>query len=236
VADDVADSPAPEAARRGAGRPRKEPFEDREARLLDEAVRAFATHGPMAPIDAIAEATGINKALVYRHFPSKDALFAAAVRRERDRLVEVVSRAQVAPVSADDGTPLRGRERVRRQFHAFLDFAEAHPTSLALLGRPEASGLLDGSGRDAVAGAVTDNLRRALRARGGPDRVVPEVLAAMFVGMAGAVIRAGRDAGWDAEAVVDLLTDFTLAGLAGLDADVIERVERRASDEPDQSR
>lgn len=211
------------APRRAAGRPRKEPFEVREERLLDEAVAAFADQGATASIETIAGRAGINKALVYQHFGSKDELFAAAVRRERDRLAAFVARAQVeAPAGGDR---LRGRAGVRAGYHAFLDFAATHPTSLALLSLPAATAMLDGSGRDAVAGAVSDNLRRTLRRLGHPDQVLPDVLAAMFVGMAGLVIRTGAGAGWDAEAVVDLLTDFTIAGMAGLDPEVLRRID-----------
>lgn len=212
----------PVAPRRSAGRPRKEPFDTRETRLLDEAVAAFAEQGANASIEAIAGRAGINKALVYQHFESKDALFEAAVRRERDRLVDFVARVQTEPPAG--GEPLRGRESVRAGYHAFLDFARAHPTSLALLSLPGAATLLDGSGREVVTGTVAENLRRTLERLGQPDRVLPEVLAAMFVGMAGSVIRAGARAGWDGEAVVDLLTDFTIAGVAGLDPEVLRRV------------
>jgi AcrR family transcriptional regulator len=225
-AEDGGDEPAPSAPRRAAGRPRKEPFDARQERLLDHAVAAFAELGSGASVDLIASRAGINKALVYQHYPSKDELFAAAVRRERDRLVRHVSQTQLDAAGGDDGGPRSGRNRVRAQFHAFLDFAADHPTSLALLGRPEAGAVLDGTGQVSIAGAVADGVRRTLRRRGLPDDVVPDVLGAMFVGMAGAVIRGGAREGWDGEAVVDLLTDFTLAGLAGLDPEVLARVDR----------
>ncbi|MEZ5179993.1 MAG: TetR/AcrR family transcriptional regulator [Acidimicrobiales bacterium] len=218
--------PGVRAPRRSGGRPRKEPFEVREERLLDEAVAAFAEQGPGASIETIAGRAGINKALVYQHVGSKDELFAAAVRRERDRLVTFVAEAQHRPPGVHGRSP---REGVRAGYHAFLDFAVAHPTSLVLLGLPGAASHLDGSGRDAVASTVADNLRRTLARLGHPDGDLPDVLAAMFVGMAGAVIRAGTGAGWDGEAVVDLLTDFTMAGMAGLDPEVLRRLGGGAS-------
>lgn len=212
---------------RPRGRPRKESFAARGERLLDEAVEIFAAQGPGASVNVLAERAGINKALVYQHFPSKHELFAAAVRRERDRLTVYVAEAQAAAVVVGGGEAT-GRRRVRAQFHAFLDFASAHPTAVALLARPEAAALLDGTGRDAVTDSVARNVRRALQDRDLPAESGPDVLASMLVGMAGAVIRAGADAGgsWDAEAVVDLLTDFTLGGLAAIDAEVLERIDR----------
>lgn len=231
----VGTEPDPEASsRRSAGRPRKEPFDVREERLLDEAVAAFAEVGASASLELIAGRAGINKALVYQHFESKDALFAAAVRRERDRLVAFIAAAQLGSPSAP--TPRTGREGVRAGYHAFIDFAAGHPTSLALLRLPAAAALLDGSGRDVLAGALADNIRRLVRRAGEPDRVLPDLLAAMFVGMAGSVIRAGNQAEWDAEAVVDLLTDFTIAGLRAMDPEVVARLEgRQASTTPPDS-
>lgn len=83
---------------------------------------------------------------------------------------------------------------VHAGYHAFLDFARAHPTSLALLNLPGAATLLDGSGHEVVTGTVAENLRRTLERLGHHDPALPEVLAAMFVGMAGSVIRAGARA------------------------------------------
>lgn len=192
----------------------------RHERLLDAAVEVFAEHGAAASIDRIAGAVGINKAIVYQHVASKDELLGAAVERERDRLVAYVTAAQDEPAGG-----VRGRDRVRAQFHAFVDFAADHPRSVALLALPEAATRLDGSGRDVVVGVLAANLERTLDrlgVGGGPSAA--ELLAAMLVGMAGSVIRAGGGRRWDAEAVVDVLTDFTLAGFAGLDPTVLARL------------
>lgn len=50
------------------------------ARILDAATREFSSHGLAgARTEGIAEAAGVNKALLYYYFRSKDALYAAAL-------------------------------------------------------------------------------------------------------------------------------------------------------------
>ncbi|WP_375432890.1 TetR/AcrR family transcriptional regulator [uncultured Friedmanniella sp.] len=49
------------------------------ARLLQVAYETFASDGLAVPIDEIARRAGVGPGTVYRHFPTKDALFAAIV-------------------------------------------------------------------------------------------------------------------------------------------------------------
>jgi AcrR family transcriptional regulator len=46
-------------------------------RVLAAASRAFAEHGLAVPLDDIAAAAGVGPGTVYRHFPTKEALFEA---------------------------------------------------------------------------------------------------------------------------------------------------------------
>ena len=71
------------------------------------------------------------------------------------------------------------REQVRGQFHAFVDFARTHAAEVAILRLPQAAAAFDGTGRDALAGALAVNLRGQLGAAGLPDNELPDVLAAM---------------------------------------------------------
>jgi AcrR family transcriptional regulator len=195
------------------------PFAERERRVIDAAVSAFAEHGSSSvSVDVIAARAGINKALVYEHFASKDELFARAVRRERDHLVSFIG-ARRAPAGDT-------RDRIRAHFHAFVEFSAQHPPSVRLLALPEAAGLLDGRGRDVLSATFAVRLRRELRDTGMPSAELANILAAMLVGMAGGVLRRAADAPWDPTAVVDLLTSFTMAGLAGTDREVLERADR----------
>ena len=192
--------------------------------ILDAAIAAFAERGPAAvTVGAIAAAADVNKAMVYELFASKDELYAAAVAHERDRLVAFLE-ARHRP-----GATASGRRGVRDRYHALLDFAGANPSAVSLLSQPEAAATLDGSGRHALTDTLATTLRAQLAEAGLPTGNLPDVLAAMFIGMAANVLDRRAGAGWDVEAVVDLLTDFTLAGLAGLDRDVLDRVDRAVS-------
>ena len=64
----------PEGAKSEERRRRMAPG-DRRSMILDEAAEFFATNGPAASTRALAKALGITQALLYRYFPSKEALY-----------------------------------------------------------------------------------------------------------------------------------------------------------------
>jgi len=57
-------------------------------RVLRSAEELFATEGLAVPIDAIAARAGVGVGTVYRHFPTKEALFRAVVVARLRALVE----------------------------------------------------------------------------------------------------------------------------------------------------
>jgi AcrR family transcriptional regulator len=69
------------------------------ARILEAAESVFATEGLSAPIDDIARAADVGIGTVYRHFPTKEALFDAIVVSRVQRLVDE------AESRADDDDP-----------------------------------------------------------------------------------------------------------------------------------
>ncbi len=58
------------------------------ARVLDVAYQTFAAEGLSVPIDEIARRAGVGAGTVYRHFPTKEALFAAVIEDRMRRLVD----------------------------------------------------------------------------------------------------------------------------------------------------
>ena len=76
-------------------------------RILDAAEEVFAKEGLSVPIDAVASVAGVGVGTLYRHFPTKEALFQAIVI---SRLTELVEAAR-AGADADPG----------EAFFSFLD-------------------------------------------------------------------------------------------------------------------
>jgi AcrR family transcriptional regulator len=58
------------------------------ARLLEVAAEAFAVGGLTVPLDEIARRAGVGPGTLYRHFPTREALFEAVVQERLQRLVD----------------------------------------------------------------------------------------------------------------------------------------------------
>ena len=113
----------PRAARRRA----------RERKIVDATRALFDERGTQdARIDHIARRVGINKALIYRHFASKEELFALTTTRY---IAEISALLDAVDAQASDAA-----ERLRRGFEAFADYGIEHPAfldcALALLRQP----------------------------------------------------------------------------------------------------
>lgn len=72
-------------------------------RILEAAEEVFAAQGVSVPIDAVADKAGVGVGTVYRHFPTKEALFQAIVLM---RLEELIAAAGTAADSAQAGEAL----------------------------------------------------------------------------------------------------------------------------------
>jgi AcrR family transcriptional regulator len=59
--------------------------------VLEAAERIFADEGIAIPIDEIARRAGVGIGTVYRHFPTKEALFTAIVHDKLERLLQYAS-------------------------------------------------------------------------------------------------------------------------------------------------
>lgn len=69
-------------------RPRADAARNR-VRVLEAAKLVFSTGGPQASLDAVAREAGVGIGTLYRHFPTREALFEAVYRREVEQLVEL---------------------------------------------------------------------------------------------------------------------------------------------------
>ncbi|PWV98799.1 TetR family transcriptional regulator [Hoeflea marina] len=69
-------------------RPRADSLRNREL-LLVAARGVFSAGGPEASLEAVARKAGVGIATLYRHFPTREAIFQAVYRREIDQLVDL---------------------------------------------------------------------------------------------------------------------------------------------------
>lgn len=78
--------------------------ERRRPLVLDAALKLFVERGyDGTSMDAIAQAAGVTKPVVYACYPSKEELFAALLDREEERALGQI--ASVLPASPDPGNP-----------------------------------------------------------------------------------------------------------------------------------
>jgi len=82
-------------------RPRADALRNRE-RVLEAAKTVFSAGGPDASLEAVARQAGVGIGTLYRHFPTREALYEAVYRREVDQLGDLAEqlRAEASPVDA----------------------------------------------------------------------------------------------------------------------------------------
>ena len=121
--------------------------------IVTAALAAF-TAEPYADVSCagIAAAAGVSEETLATLFPTKQALYAAAMEASCARLVGAVE----AATDVDAG--LAPLERLERGLDAFLDYVSAHAASYVALMR-------DAVGVDAHVAAVVEESRETLRAR-----------------------------------------------------------------------
>ncbi|HEX8447573.1 MAG TPA: TetR/AcrR family transcriptional regulator [Sphingomonas sp.] len=92
-------------------KPRSDAARNRE-RLLAAAKLVFARTGPGASLDAVVREAGLGIGTLYRHFPTREALYEAVYRRDIEQLVTLGADASAArdPVAA-----------LRDWLHAMID-------------------------------------------------------------------------------------------------------------------
>jgi AcrR family transcriptional regulator len=107
---------------RKPGRPRDPDLEARRrADILAVAGRVFADEGFAATdVQVIADRLGVGKGTVYRYFPTKEALFLAAVEAGLDELTAEMDRVLAEPGA--DGLGL-----IERAVRAYLGFFHRRP-------------------------------------------------------------------------------------------------------------
>src|ERR1700754_1113732 len=79
-----------------ARRPRADGLRNRE-RVLEAAKAIFSAGGADASLEAVARHAGVGIGTLYRHFPTREALFEAVYRREVGQLVDLADQLKTEP-------------------------------------------------------------------------------------------------------------------------------------------
>jgi AcrR family transcriptional regulator len=84
-----------------ARKPRADAIRNRE-RVLEAAKVVFSAGGPEASLEAVARTAGVGIGTLYRHFPTREALFEAVYRREVQQLADLAQelKEEAQPVEA----------------------------------------------------------------------------------------------------------------------------------------
>ena len=82
-------------------KPRADAIRNRE-RVLEAAKAVFSQGGPEASLEAVARRAGVGIGTLYRHFPTREALYEAVYRHEVEQLV------RPGQASRSKGGPGRG--------------------------------------------------------------------------------------------------------------------------------
>jgi AcrR family transcriptional regulator len=81
-------------------KPRADAARNRE-RVLEAAKGVFSAGGADASLEAVAKRAGVGIGTLYRHFPTREALFEAVYRREVEQLSELAEQLKNEPVPVD---------------------------------------------------------------------------------------------------------------------------------------
>ena len=155
-------------------KPRADSVRNRE-RLLAAAKSVFSAGGPEASLEAVARGAGLGIGTLYRHFPTREALYEAVYRHEVEQLAELAEalKAEATPTAA-----------LRRWLHSNIEFVAtkrgmAEALALAAYGPSE----LKAYSFDRLSRAVGELLARAVAAGEIRDVIGPGDLLRALIGM-----------------------------------------------------
>jgi AcrR family transcriptional regulator len=161
-------SPAP------ARKPRADALRNRE-RVLEAAKAVFSAGGPEASLEAVARRAGVGIGTLYRHFPTREALFEAVYRREVQQLGELAEQLKSEP------EPVEALRRWLRSNVEFVGTKKGMMAALALVAKPSSE--LTAFSFDRLTQAVGALLARAVEAGEIRADVSPEDLLRALIGM-----------------------------------------------------
>jgi len=177
-------------------KPRADALRNRD-RVLEAAKTVFSAGGSDASLEAVAREAGVGIGTLYRHFPTREALYEAVYRREVEQLGEM------AELLKDDASPVDALRRWLRSNVEFVATKKGMAAALALAAGPPSE--LTAFSFDRLTKAIATLLDRAVAAGEIRSDVSAEDLLRTLVGMC----LLHDQAGWQAGVVrmLDVLID-----------------------------
>jgi AcrR family transcriptional regulator len=155
-------------------KPRADAVRNRE-RLLEVAADIFGAGGPDASLEAVATRAGVGIGTLYRHFPTREALFEAVYRREVDQLSEL------AEQLAYEAEPVEALRRWLRANVRLVATKKGMVAALALAAHRPSE--LHAYSSERLTKAVGSLLERAVKAGEIRGDITPEDLLRALLGM-----------------------------------------------------
>src|SRR5580692_8439005 len=155
-------------------KPRADALRNRE-RVLEAAKAVFSAGGAQASLEAVAREAGVGIGTLYRHFPTREALFEAVYRREVQQLADLGEqlKQQAKPVDA-----------LRQWMRSMVKFvATKKGMSAALALAADKNSELVSYSSDRLTRAVGELLDRAIATGEIRGDISPEDLLRALVGM-----------------------------------------------------
>jgi AcrR family transcriptional regulator len=155
-------------------KPRADAVRNRE-RVLEAAKAVFSAGGPDASLEAVAKTAGVGIGTLYRHFPTREALFEAVYRREVQQLADLAEQLK------DEADPIEALRHWMRCNVEFVATKKGMSAALALAAytNPE----LFSHSSSQLTKAVGGLLDRAIAAGEIREDISPEDLLRVLVGM-----------------------------------------------------
>src|ERR1700722_19571165 len=155
-------------------KPRADALRNRE-RLLEVAAEIFVAGGPGASLEAVATSAGVGIGTLYRHFPTREALFEAVYRHEVDQV------AQLAEQMGQESAPV---DALRQWLRAIVQLVATKKGMLAALALA-ANGRSDlyAYSAERLSKAIGTLLQRATKAGQIRADITPEDLLRALIGL-----------------------------------------------------
>jgi AcrR family transcriptional regulator len=155
-------------------KPRVDALRNRD-RLLKAAKTVFSAGGPDASLEAVARAAGVGIGTLYRHFPTREALFEAVYRHEVQQLADLAERLE------KEAQPIEALRQWMRSIVKFVATKKGMSTALALALAKDSD--LVSYSSDRLTRAIGLLLEQAIAAGEVRSDVSPEDLLRAIVGM-----------------------------------------------------